>query len=254
MAVGQRPCPGYTVTLSKGESPVAIGRPKNSSRLVVVLSAVLFLAAIVASASSFSSPKRNSLDEAEDYLRVPKRLANLAADHDDRDGLANIMREGRAEVQRDADVDRKKQQLHNSRPSFSRRSSVPKVDAEKVAEQHARILNDRDERAMMSTEKMVPWVHWPKGDDDMGSEFKSARKQLLLQMPMLMRSDVKDNAAAMMPLSEIMDRLKVDSRLHQGEVSDTELAMADQKAAVRKSESFGASRSSATQLDCKPFC
>ena len=29
------------------------------------------------------------------------------------------------------------------------------------------------------------------------------------------RSDVKDNAAAMMPLSEIMDRLKVDSRLHQ---------------------------------------
>jgi hypothetical protein len=140
-----------------------------SSRLVVVLSAVLFLVAIVAGASSFGGPKRNSLDEAEDYLRVPKRLANLAADHDDRDGLANIMREGRAEAQRDADVDRKKQQLHNSRPSFSRRSSVPKVDAEKVAEQHARILNDRDERAMMSTEKMVPWVHWPKGDDDMGS-------------------------------------------------------------------------------------
>ena len=148
---------------------VLVSAPR--SRLVVVLSAVLFLAAVVASASSFSGPKRNSLDEAEDYLRVPKRLANLAADHDDRDGLANIMREGRAEVLRDADVDRKKQQLHSrvSRPSFSRRSSAPKVDAEKAAEQHAKILNGRDERAMMATEKMVPWVRWPKGDDDMGS-------------------------------------------------------------------------------------
>ena len=35
------------------------------------------------------------------------------------------------------------------------------------------------------------------------------------QMPMLMGSDVNDNAAKLLPLSEIMDRLKVDSKLHQ---------------------------------------
>jgi hypothetical protein len=68
----------------------------------------------------------------------------------------------------------------------------------------------------MSSATMVPWVRWPKGDDFGGStEYASARKQQLLQMPMLMGSDVKDNAAAVLPLSEIMDRLKVDSKLHQ---------------------------------------
>jgi hypothetical protein len=34
------------------------------------------------------------------------------------------------------------------------------------------------------------------------------------QMPML-KSDVNDNAAKVLPLSAIMDRLKVDSALHQ---------------------------------------
>lgn len=248
MAVG---APGYTVTLSKGDSPVAIGRPKNRSscplpharrccvfppvfppratltdvpaarrsRLVVVLSAVLLLAAVVATASSFGGPDRNSLDEAEDYLRVPRRLANLAADHDDRDGLADALRAGRAAAERDAATARKKQQLHASRRSYMRRGehhSARKFSKEEVAEQHAKDINARDERAMMSSATMVPWVRWPKGDDFGGStEYASARKQQLLQMPMLMGSDVKDNAAAVLPLSEIMDRLKVDSKLHQ---------------------------------------
>merc|ERR1719183_959900 len=108
----------------------------------------------------------------------------------------------------------------------------------------------------MSSKTMVPWVRWLKGDDFGGStEYASARKQQLLQMPMLMGSDVKDNAAAVLPLSEIMDRLKVDSKLHQGEVSDTQLAMAEEKAAKDKShEHADSSSSSDAQLDCKPFC
>ena len=38
---------------------------------------------------------------------------------------------------------------------------------------------------------------------------------LLRQMPVLMKSDVKDNAARVLPLSAIMNRLKVDSALHK---------------------------------------
>ena len=38
---------------------------------------------------------------------------------------------------------------------------------------------------------------------------------LIRQMPMLMKSDVKDNAARVLPLSAIMNRLKVDSALHK---------------------------------------
>ena len=39
-----------------------------------------------------------------------------------------------------------------------------------------------------------------------------------------------DNSAKVMPLKEIMERYKVDHLLATGQVSDTELAFADEKA------------------------
>jgi len=65
-----------------------------------------------------------------------------------------------------------------------------------------------------------------------------------------MGADVKDNAAHMLPLSAIMNRLSVDSKLHQGEVSDTQLAMADASANRKHPEPSD----NKSKLDCKPFC
>jgi len=258
MAVGA--AAPYGVLISKGESQVSIGRPSRKSLVVAVLSAVLLLAAIVATVGSFRGRSSSSLDESEEYLRVPRRLANLAADHDDREGLAEALRAGRDAARRSAARAKKQQQQHaqgdREHRYMNRRGSghdhqEKQVRKEEIQEQRAKELNARDVKHMMSMKTMVPWVRWPKSDDD-DTEFKSARKQQLLQMPMLMGSDVNDNAAKLLPLSEIMDRLKVDSKLHQGEVSDTQLAMADEKAA--KQRPVDESTSKQTQLDCKPFC
>jgi len=242
----------HTVVARRGgDSPVAIGRPR--SRAVVVLSAALLLIAVVA-LSSFSGRQSSSLDESEEYLRVPKRLANLAADHDDRDGLASIMRTGHEEAIREASAAQKpRQQLRAGRQygrrEEQRRPAVKKWSKNQIAEQHAKDMNAREENNMMSDATMVPWVRWPKRDEAQYRD--TAHKQQLLQMPMLMGSDVKDNAAHMLPLSAIMNRLSVDSKLHQGEVSDTQLAMAD-ASAIRKHPEQTSDKKS--KLDCKPFC
>ena len=93
-------------------------------------------------------------------------------------------------------------------------------------------------------------MHWPKDD----AEFATARTQSLLQMPAkmsMLAADARDEAAKVLPLAAIMNRLKVDHALHRGDVSDTQLAMMDEAAKGKKSAAFG---KPSTALDCKPFC
>lgn len=221
---------------------------------MVVLSAALLLVAIVATVSSFGGRHNSSLDESEEYLRVPRRLANLAADHDDRDGLARALNEGRQAAQRQEAAAKARQQAQSlqQRRRYGRmhsRKPAHKYTKAEVEEQHAKDMTARDEKAMMSSRTMVPWVQWPKRD---GASFSDpARKQLLLQMPMLMGSDVKDHAAKLLPLSAIMNRLQVDRALHNGDVTDTQLAMADEQA--HKEQPVESSDPN-LKLDCKPFC
>jgi hypothetical protein len=180
MAVGAP----YSVTLKRdGASADTIGRPRGS-RAVVVLSAVLLLAAIVAAVGSFGAHSSSSLDEAEEYLRVPRRLANLAADHDDRRGLAEVLNAGKRMAEREAAMKKaaKVQQEHHQEERYGRQKVAHKKWTKAmVAEQHARDLNARDQRQMMKSETMVPWVRWP-GSSDTGDSFESARKQQLLQV------------------------------------------------------------------------
>ncbi|EKX50568.1 hypothetical protein GUITHDRAFT_151190 [Guillardia theta CCMP2712] len=91
---------------------------------------------------------------------------------------------------------------------------------------------------------MVPWVRWPRDSD----HFSTANKQILLQEPVELM--MKDNAAQVMPLKEIMNRIVVDRKLHTGEVSDTQLAMADMKA----NKMGGRVVNGKSSLDCSPFC
>jgi len=244
----------HNVTLSRGDGGVGIGRPR--SRAAVLLSAALLLVAVVALSSLSGRQSSASLNESEEYLRVPKRLANLAADHDDRDGLARIMMEGHAQAVRDAAAAEKKQQQLHTRRQYGRKQEhrpvAKKWSKDEIAEQRAKNMNARDEKMMMDDETMVPWVRWPKRDE--GDAFRdTARKQELLQMPMLSSSEIKDNAAHMLPLSAIMNRLSVDSKLHKGEVSDTQLAMADEQA-IKKHPEDDSTGDKKEALDCKPFC
>lgn len=173
----------YSVTVSR-DGATGIGRPK--SRALLVLSAVLLLAAIVASVGSFGAKHGDSLDESEEYLRVPRRLVNLAADHDDRRGLAEVLNAGKHMAEHEAAVKKaeKAQEERKQEERYGRRKHEHrKWTKEMVAEQHAKDINERDERQMMKTSNMVPWVRWPKSDmggDD--SQFSSARKQQLLQV------------------------------------------------------------------------
>ena len=76
-----RPSSSHDITITRGASPTAIGQPR--SRFVAVLSAVLLVVACVAMAGSLggrAGGAGSALDESEEYLRVPRRLANLAAD------------------------------------------------------------------------------------------------------------------------------------------------------------------------------
>ena len=158
------------------------------SRAVVVLSAALLLVAIVATVSSFGGRHNSSLDESEEYLRVPRRLANLAADHDDRDGLARALNEGRQAAQRQEAAAKARQQAQSlqQRRRYGRmhsRKPAHKYTKAEVEEQHAKDMTARDEKAMMSSRTMVPWVQWPKRD---GASFSDpARKQLLLQVSLV---------------------------------------------------------------------
>jgi len=241
----------YSVTVKRDGASDTIGRPRHS-RAVVVLSAVLLLAAIVAAVGSFGARRSSSLDEAEEYLRVPRRLANLAADHDDRRGLAEVLNAGKHMAEREAAMKKaaKVQEQHQREERYGRRKVAHKKwSKEMVAEERAKDMNARDHRQMMKSETMVPWVRWP-GSSDTGDSFESARKQQLLQMPMLMKSDVNDNAAKLLPLNAIMNRLKVDSALHKGLVTDTQLAMADETSRSKRTPIF----SHQLKLDCKPFC
>ncbi|EKX50476.1 hypothetical protein GUITHDRAFT_103710 [Guillardia theta CCMP2712] len=61
-----------------------------------------------------------------------------------------------------------------------------------------------------------------------------------------------DPMAKVMPMQEIMNRIIVDQRLHAGEVSDTQLALADMKARRFGHKKTGSARSG--DLDCSPFC
>ena len=258
-----RPSSSHGITITRGASPTAIGQPR--SRFVAVLSAVLLVVACVAMAGSLggrAGGAGSALDESEEYLRVPRRLANLAADHDDRDGLARIMQEGHdvAQKMRGAEKAKAVQQLQAQqqreradelrygRPQ-QHHSVVPKTK-EEAQEEHAAKINNRVQQGMMRTSTMVPWVHWPKDD----AEFATARTQSLLQMPAkmsMLAADARDEAAKVLPLAAIMNRLKVDHALHRGDVSDTQLAMMDEAAKGKKSAAFG---KPSTALDCKPFC
>lgn len=221
----------------------------------MLLSSAVLVVAIVAIVGSFGRRHTSSLNEAEESLQVPRRLANLAADHDDRDGLARILNAGRAaaaKVQRDGKIKVQQQYQRREQRYGSRINHASKaLTHEEVQEQHAKDINARVENAMMKTSSMVPWVRWPKSDDLGGSEFQAARKQQLLQMPML-SADATDNAAKVLPLSAIMNRLKVDSALHQGLVTDTQLAMADEAAHSKKMAKLTGEPH--LKLDCKPFC
>lgn len=184
MAVGAP----YSVTVTR-DGAAGIGRPSARSRAFLVLSAALLLAAVVAAAGSFGAKHGSSLDESEEYLRVPRRLANLAADHDDRRGLAEVLNAGRHMAEHEAAVkkaQKKAQEEHDRRAqeAFGRRKPAHKKwDKEMVAEEHAKDINARDERQMMKSETMVPWVRWPKSDmGDGDTQFMSARKQQLLQV------------------------------------------------------------------------
>lgn len=221
----------------------------------MLLSSAVLVVAIVAIVGSFGRRQTSSLNEAEESLQVPRRLANLAADHDDRDGLANILNAGRAavaKVQHDEKIKVQQQfQRHEQRYGRQVNHATKALTHEEVQEQQAKDINARVENNMMKTSTMVPWVRWPRSDDMGGSQFQAARKQSLLQMPML-SADATDNAAKVLPLSAIMNRLKVDSALHQGLVTDTQLAMADESAHSKKMARLTGEH--ALKLDCKPFC
>jgi len=157
----------------------------SGSRAAVLLSAALLLVAVVALSSLSGRQSSASLNESEEYLRVPKRLANLAADHDDRDGLARIMIEGHAQAVRDAAAAQKLQQQLHTRRQYGRKQEhhpvAKKWSKDEIAEQRAKDMNARDEKMMMDDETMVPWVRWPKRDE--GDAFRdTARKQELLQV------------------------------------------------------------------------
>jgi len=79
----------------------------------------------------------------------------LAADHDDRDGLASIMRTGHEEAIREASAAQKpRQQLRAGRQygrrEEQRRPAVKKWSKNQIAEQHAKDMNAREENNMMN--------------------------------------------------------------------------------------------------------
>jgi len=152
----------------------------------VLLSSAVLVVAIVAIVGSFGRRQTSSLNEAEESLQVPRRLANLAADHDDRDGLANILNAGRAavaKVQHDEKIKVQQQfQRHEQRYGRQVNHATKALTHEEVQEQQAKDINARVENNMMKTSTMVPWVRWPRSDDMGGSQFQAARKQSLLQV------------------------------------------------------------------------
>jgi hypothetical protein len=158
--------------------------------VVALASAGLLLVAIAAIATYNGRP-RELLNESEEYLQVPRRLRNLAADHDDRDGLAQVMNEGHMQEVREVKIAKAKEEAAAAAAKRAGRMGLAYKAPERAGrseearkefaeEEHAKELNAVDAKMILSTKNMVPWVQWPKSDDQF---YDPARKQSLLQVP-----------------------------------------------------------------------
>jgi len=158
--------------------------------VVALASAGLLLVAIAAIATYNGRPSE-LVNESEEYLQVPRRLRNLAADHDDRDGLAQVMNEGHMQEVREVKIAKAKEEAAAAAAKRAGRMGLAYKAPERAGrseearkefaeEEHAKELNAVDAKMILSTKNMVPWVQWPKSDDQF---YDPARKQSLLQVP-----------------------------------------------------------------------
>ena len=139
-----------------------------------------------------------------------------------------------------------KQAADYTEPVSAKKDRQPRAareEQEGVAEAQVARMRRHEEAREMSPDEMVPWVKWPAtaAAKARGAAVGQKRTKLLQTTELF-----QDNAAKVMPLKEIEERLAVDHKLHRGFVSDTQLAAAD-AAARKKSAKFEGKRTKLLQ-------